>query len=214
MVGPGPKLCRTCETAGMHTPATRILPSGGGRCEEHFRKEAGLPPLKSASGKEIHSMVPAVKIGAEARSAAAEERENIVKNKEDGRASKLDAAAMQRDRDAGISVAEIAKKNHCNPGSVYNHTKGSGEKRIAHWPSIAKKTAAALSTDGRHGNRGRPPAGGGGTKAKRGRPRKLAASTPGGGFDNVIENLRQHRADLAGQLARIDRAIAALEETG
>jgi len=172
MIGPGPKLCRTCETMGIHTPATRILPSGGGRCEEHYRKEAGLPPLRSASGKEIHSVAvgsaapaaaaapPAVKIGSEAKAAAAKEKEDPM-NSEDGRRSKFDAAAMQADRDAGMSCPQIAKKYACHKASVYNHTKGSGEKRIAHRPSIAEKAAMALSTDGRHGNRGRPPAGGG-----------------------------------------------------
>jgi hypothetical protein len=188
------------------------MPSGGGRCEEHYRKEAGLPPLHSASGKEIHSFTPAapaappvVKIGAEARTAAAEEKGEPM-NSKDGRASKLGAAGMQRDRDAGMRVAEIAKKYKCNPASVYNNTKSNGIVRPR--KTLAEKAAAALSTDGRHANRGRPPAGGG-TRGTRGRPRK---QVHGGSFDDMIEQLRERRETLNKELAGVDRAIAALEE--
>src|SRR5271157_847272 len=169
MMGPGPKLCRTCEMMGMHTPATRILPSGGGRCEEHYRKEAGLPPLRSASGKEIHSIVPA---------AAAAERENTVKKEEDGRGTKLDVAAMQADREAGMSGAKVAEKYKCSVATVWAYTK---KTTVTHRPTIAEKAAAA-------------PVLGGGMKAKRGRPRKFPASTPGGGFDDdILKHLRERR---------------------
>jgi len=195
----GPKLCRTCETLGIHRPATRILPSGGGRCEEHYRKEAGLPPLKSNSGKEISSYGGP---SAHPPAAAAAERENTMKDG-DGRASKLDHEAMQRDRDAGIRVVEIAKKYKCHAASVYLYTKGTGKGILHAAPrkTLAEKAAAALSTDGRHVNRGRP--------------RKAVPSTPGGrSDDDILNELRARRAALTAQAARLDRAIAALEEIG
>jgi hypothetical protein len=171
------------------------MPSGGGRCEEHYRKEAGLPPLHSASGKEIHSFTPAPP------AAQPEEKEEPM-NSEDGRASKMDAAGMQRDRDAGMRVTEIAEKYKCHPASVYNHTHapaGSG-KKIVHRPSLAEKAAAALSTDGRHNNSGRS--------------RKVLKKATGasGGYQDALEDLRTCRADMAKRLANVDRAIAALEE--
>ena len=41
----------------------------------------------------------------------------------------MDAEKMQRDRDAGMSVKDIAKKYDCHPASVYNNTHAS--KRVS-----------------------------------------------------------------------------------
>lgn len=155
-----------------------------------------MPPLVSASGKEIHSLPPTVKVGSEARAAAAENKEQPkseqpVKKEDDGRATKLDVAAMQADRDTGMSSREVAEKYKCSQATVFAHTK----KRVAtHRPTPTERVAAAPRVDIGHG--------------KRGRPRKSAAmDVPG-----MLENLRTRRDLLADEIDSIDRAITALEE--
>lgn len=171
------------------------MPGGGGRCESHYRAEAGLPPLRSNSGKEIHSL-PVVKVGAEARAAAVENKEQPggeqpVKKEDDGRATKLDVPAMQVDRDAGMNTRQLAEKYKCSQATVFAHTK----KRVAtHRPTLTERAANAPSVDALHG--------------KRGCPRKSAAMD----VPAMLENLRTRRDLLADEIESLDRAIKALEE--
>ena len=66
-----------------------------------------------------------------------------MKNKEDGRQSKLDVEAMQRDRDAGMSCVQLAAKYKCHVASVYAHTKASGKDRRHANPGRPSKGAPA-----------------------------------------------------------------------
>jgi hypothetical protein len=131
-------LCRDCQDFRQEVKATRTIGTTA-VCDEHWRNRLGQ--------KFTAPTAPALTA-----------RELPEEKAMDRRASKLDAEAMQRDRDAGTRVTEIAKKHQCIPASVYNHTtgNGSGIKRAARRLTLAEKAAAALSTDARHGNRGRP----------------------------------------------------------
>ena len=61
---------------------------------------------------------------------------------------KLDQEALQADRNAGISVAEIAKKHDCSSGSVYMLTKKPKRESRATPPSTPKAGRKRGSFDG------------------------------------------------------------------
>ena len=99
--------CRDCRDIGVNVTATRILPSGTAVCTDHYRKRLGMPAATispSPNEKEAAKMPQPVNI---------------------------DWAKVQADRDAGMKVAEIAKKYGVHPSTIYLHAKKGNAARVA-----------------------------------------------------------------------------------
>jgi len=135
-------LCRDCqEQTGAQVKATRIIRTGP-RCEMHYRKIMGLPPVKS---------FVEVKSGVEPTEPKKKEEAKPVSK------YTADKAAAQRDRDAGVALNEIAEKYKVPTWWVYQNTKGSGSPAAStngHKPAGGGQTPATTQKHARHG-RGR-----------------------------------------------------------
>src|SRR6267142_5768239 len=114
------KFCNSCKKVGLQRKAHRIMPGeGGAQCDEHFRDISGLPQLNEEAKRFIAQCTetlvnPAAGVPHPPGSAAPAPK---------GVRKRLDFAAMQKDRDAGMKIAEVAKKYDCSYASVSTNTK-------------------------------------------------------------------------------------------
>lgn len=118
------KFCIPCKKIGVDRKAHRIMPSGGGRCDEHFRDEQGLPQLSPEAVRFIQLCKEREKNPA----GSATELEAQYDRVEKPVRKKFDYKAMQVDRDAGMRITDIAKKHGCSIPSVSVNTHSPKER--------------------------------------------------------------------------------------
>jgi hypothetical protein len=99
---PAKKNCRDCGDAGQLVPADRVLNGGTPVCDRHFRLRLRMPAIPQGNQNQPGKELP------------------VNKN--------IDWKAVQRDRDAGIPVAELEKKYGVSNPTIYTRTHGSSAK--------------------------------------------------------------------------------------
>src|SRR5271168_2532187 len=164
------KYCSECEKQGVLRTADRIMPGGQGLCDHHWRKADGVPPALSTMPLERtwecepcleqgnHTPAELVMNGmrmcrAHSKSAALSEddppQEINPADVEVREKTKMpmDYAAMQKDRDAGMSVTEICRKYDCSDATVYTKTKARKGvvPKVAPLPKPHRANAAVSS---------------------------------------------------------------------
>lgn len=108
------KFCNTCKKIGLQRKAHRIVSGeGGAQCDEHFREISGLPQLNETAKRFIAQCKetladPSAGVPHPPGSAAPRKKRDFI--------------VMQIDRDAGMTIDEIAKKYDCSYASVRINT--------------------------------------------------------------------------------------------
>src|SRR5271163_2635740 len=199
------KYCSECEKQGVLRMADRIMPGGQDLCDHHWRKADGVPPAPSTMPlKRAWECEPCLEQGthtpaelvmngmrmcrAHSKSAALSEddppQEINPADVEVREKTKMpmDYAAMQKDRDGGMSVTEICKKYDCSNPSVYNNTKA--RKGVV--PKVAPLP-----------------------KPRRSIP---MFDKTANGFAGTITDLQRKREEYSEKILKIDAVIASLEE--
>lgn len=176
------KFCIPCKKIGLEHRAHRIMPGGGGRCDEHFRDEQGLPQLNDEAKRFIELCKEREKnpTGAPPAQHALPDPEDDLKKRK-----KLDYPAMQADRDAGMRIADVAKKYGCSYASVAMNT----HLRKDPTPAVKTRKAKPHADDALF--------------------RRTAESN---GFASTIADLKAKRAVHEQKIAAIDQVIAGLEK--
>lgn len=107
-------LCAPCKVRGIEVVAMRLVPEGSinvPKCNSCWRNK--VPLALSEAEKSIR---------------AATRQDPTEEAKPMARKSNVDWSAAQRDRDGGMSVAEIAKRLGVHVSHVYTHTKSGGRR--------------------------------------------------------------------------------------
>lgn len=122
-------LCLPCKNRGREVKAHRLVGTVP-MCDDCYRGKPQPPPAPRATIIETDLRPEAAPGGSMETT--------------DGRRGKIDWAAAQRDRDAGLRVAEIAKKYGVSDVSVYTRTKASkaqlaSVRRVAGAPRVNRK---------------------------------------------------------------------------
>lgn len=172
------RICVPCKKIGLTRKAHRVMPGGGGRCDEHFREEQGLPQLNEAAKAFIAHCKEY-----EQTQSGPKPKPPDWKPTEKNKVT-VDCVAMQKDRDAGMKPKDLAEKYGVNYGYVMNHTTKPKNSTPAHEAVQEAQTHF----------------------------QKSAKSVAKVNFVNVIEELKEKRAEYQDKIAKIDSVIASLLE--
>lgn len=162
------KGCRDCQTLGRFTTAHRLI----GKtpvCDAHYRERMGLPQLTPlirrptcVGCQQQGKHVPATKqvngmnmCDEHAGAAAVDERPESVlepageteKKEKRKMALEIDWDQVQKERNAGETVAALAEKYGCSAATIFGHTKGS-KKRAGRLEAIADRAERPKAVNG------------------------------------------------------------------
>lgn len=155
--------CRPCASRGRaKVPATRIMPSGMGKCEACYKGGVDVLAPIGADHPETHHPAdltaadtgrvytlrkpPQLPAGAQLLHSRRLGDATSPGEKMPPRKENPNWLAMQNDRSGGMDVDAIAEKHGVNRSSVYNHTKGiPGQRRRRSAPATAAKPRPAAN---------------------------------------------------------------------
>ncbi|HZP33943.1 MAG TPA: hypothetical protein VFB23_11345 [Candidatus Acidoferrales bacterium] len=190
-------LCRDCqEQTGAHVKATRILKTGP-RCDMHYRKIMGLPPVKS---------FVEVKSGVEPTEPKKKEEAKPVSK------YTADKAAAQRDRDAGMASNEIAEKYKVPTWWVYQNTKGSSSARAASTNGERIESTGRVDRRRKEHNPAGPRLAAGARAAKRTNGNGAAANGDGNGALHIEPSRIERLLDRAWSGLSLEAKLALMEK--
>lgn len=195
------KLCNSCKKIGLQRKAHRIMPGeGGAQCDEHFRDISGLPQLNEEAKRFIEmckarAVDPNAELPDVPRPSYTLEAPRPMQ--------RLDYEAMPADRDAGMKIADIAKKHDCSCASVSMGTHARVDPQPKkRGPYKRKDKTIAVSAEAVKNAQ----------RTFRDMVNKDAGAKKNGRFTRVVATLKEERAQFAKDLAALDEAIANLEK--
>jgi transposase len=145
--------CGPCEKTGVLRKAHRIVGSVP-MCNDHFLKSSQVSaqvahaPIRKVESTEVDTPRYALMLKKESESKAvpatpAKEEETVPLRKE------FDRDAMQRDRDSGMRITDVAKKYDVHVSSVYMNTKAA--TKLERLGRGGPKLGKPAKTSGVHG---------------------------------------------------------------
>lgn len=112
------KNCHDCRQLRVERKAHRIMPSGAGVCEEHYRSRMGLPQRTSEATAFVKFLAPVKLLTPKSEP----QGETPMAKKPDQET--IDA--MQKDAAAGLSTNQIAEKNHVGWSTARKYANAQG----------------------------------------------------------------------------------------